>query len=116
VVLLTQAESGDVASQYIARPETDGTYIFTFVGMPPGKYYLIGGTDNDGDFQLGDADGELFGVYPLTTQPQQLDLQAGSALQNLVLQVETVTGNPARTDRPPSDQTGQYRPGAFAHR
>jgi serine protease len=115
VVLLSDVETGEVASQFIATADSKGTFPFSFVGVPAGKYYLIAGTDNDGDFVLGDADGELFGVYPLTTQPQQLDVQDGTQFKDLVLQVETVTGSPLKSDQK-GNPTGRYRAGSFGQR
>ncbi|MFO0980613.1 MAG: S8 family serine peptidase [Planctomycetota bacterium] len=110
IVLMTDADSGAVASQFIAAAEDPaGTYAFTFKGLPAGKYYLVAGTDNNGDFEIGNENGELFGVYPLTTQPQQLELKGGTKIENLVLPVEEVTGNPTVNGDAPAPHRGAYR-------
>lgn len=80
------AGGGDVGTLYvllvdpdtletIAQTETtaDRQYQFSFDGVPQGEYLLTAGTDMNDDLYI-DDEGEAFGEYPVSSQPQLLNI------------------------------------------
>ncbi|MFO0984336.1 MAG: S8 family serine peptidase [Planctomycetota bacterium] len=70
VVRMADSQTGAIVAQDIARAE-DG-YAFHFQGLERGSYRLSAGTDLDGDQQIGDDAGELFGAYPDASAPEPI--------------------------------------------
>lgn len=64
-------------------------YAFSFSDLPDGSYYLVAGTDLDGNNYIDDS-GELFGIYPdsnnysVITVPHQLGDGLNFSLYNLI--------------------------------
>jgi len=92
-----QASGGDVGTLYVllvdpksfmsvVQEETtvsDG-YAFNFTNVPAGSYLLYAGTDMD-DNRYVDDEGEAFGGYPVTSDPETLE--ASSDLSGLSFRV-----------------------------
>lgn len=72
-VLLVDPDAGDTRYQTTTRA-TDG-YDYQFSDVAPGQYFLVAGTDLDDNGVL-DDDGEAFGAYPLSVEPQAVDLES----------------------------------------
>jgi serine protease len=50
-------------------------YAFSFADTPAGQYVLLAGSDYD-DNGIIDDDGEMFGGYPLSADPQRVDVSS----------------------------------------
>jgi serine protease len=72
-VLLINADTDEVVDQYdIALPSR--TYSFT--GIPPGRYYVVAGTDLDNDDYIDDPN-EYFGIYHNAVDSPVFTVEAG---------------------------------------
>lgn len=89
VVRMADSQTGAIVAQDIARAE-DG-YAFHFQGLERGSYRLCAGTDLDGDQQIGDDAGELFGAYPDASAPEPIVITEGAQLSGLSFALGVVT-------------------------
>jgi len=104
-VLLTLTESvktqGDVGAVYVllidaatyatkAEYVTSGSaqYAYSFSGVSKGSYYLVAGTDIDGDYYIDNA-GEAVGIYPTFSQPRMLTVDRNLAALDLTVSYQT---------------------------
>jgi serine protease len=70
-VLLVDPNTLDTIAQ--ATTDASANYQFTFEDVPQGEYRLYAGTDMNDDFFIDDQ-GEAFGGYPVSSQPQVVSL------------------------------------------
>ena len=86
---------------------------FTLEGLAAGSYYLVAGTDLDGDGLIGAA-GDLFGAYPDPDAPEAIDLSDGGARTGLA--VVLVEVDDTAEDEPDDPDEGLRRPARAWHR
>ncbi len=67
-----------VAGEASATPESGYAYS---IDAPPGKYYVVGLIDENGNNMFEDA--EPFGFYPTNDSPKQVEVIAGQALTQI---------------------------------
>ncbi|MEW6744088.1 MAG: S8 family serine peptidase [Planctomycetota bacterium] len=103
VVLIMDTTSGKVISQYIAGP--DNGFAYRFKGLLPGSYYVLAGTDENGDLTLGD-EGELFGIYPQLASPVVVEIEAGSRLEEIDIALQELS---FQAELPAGGGVGGYR-------
>jgi len=88
-VLLLDSETFDTLGQAIVNPTTGLDY--TLPDLPAGSYYLVCGSDDDGDGSIFGA-GDLYaGVYPSMSEPVVLELGAHETLSAIDFPVTSVS-------------------------
>jgi serine protease len=101
-VLLVDPADGQTI-EYVEATRAD-EYAFSFADVAAGNYYIVAGTDLDLDNFI-DNDGEAFGAYPLSTDPQ---LIAASDRDNVDFSIQFGLSVQAASTGAPSPRRG-YR-------
>ncbi len=84
IILLVDASSGE--AKYYTKTDLTANYMFQFAGIPAGRYYLIGGVDDnlDGKICVESEDEPCFG-YPTLADPDEIEVTATTQKNDLVL-------------------------------
>jgi len=84
VLLLIDADTGD--AKYYTKTDLTADYRFQFAGFAPGKYYLLGGADDNGDGKICVAgEKEPCFSYPNLADPQPFDIKADTKNNTVVI-------------------------------
>lgn len=112
--------NGDVGHTYVllvdpltgttvAQTDTVATgYPYDFGTVPGGSYFLMAGTDRNGDQFIGDP-GEAFGVYPTVESPATIDVPFGGQVNLSVNVVEQVVLSAGTADELSARAKRRYR-------
>lgn len=98
-ILLEDAVSGEIAGQFAASA-SQGTYRFSFAGVPAGKYQVYAGSDSDNDLLICDP-GEACGAWLTLDQPASVSLDRDTVaidfpIEYLVLLPSSINGKSSR--------------------
>lgn len=85
-VLLVDAETYVTKAEYAAS--SGNGYAFSLSGVAAGSYYLVAGTDIDGDYYTNNT-GEAYGIYPTFSQPQPIAVSDNVQNLNLTVSYQT---------------------------
>jgi serine protease len=100
-VLLVNTDTLETVAQAEATPASGFGYRLPTVTA--GTYFLVAGTDRDGDDIVGE-DEDLFGIWPTMDTPQPLTVSAGQSLSNIDFPVGPVTSGFSTTGSRPRFQ------------
>jgi len=120
VLEVSTGAGGDVGHSYVllvdpltgttvAQTDTVATgYPYDFGIVPGGSYFLMAGTDRNGDQFIGDP-GEAFGVYPTVENPATIDVPFGGQVNLSVTVVEQVVISAGSADGLSAGAKRRYR-------
>lgn len=88
-ILLLDHETFDTLAQAVVNPTTGLDY--TLPDLPAGNYFLVCGSDDDGDGSIFGAGDDYAGIYPSMSDPVVLELGAHETLSSIDFPVTSVS-------------------------
>ncbi|MEO0662474.1 MAG: S8 family serine peptidase, partial [Planctomycetota bacterium] len=96
-VLAVDADTFDTRAQDVVQ--TSGSLAYGLGSLPPGRYVVVAGTDEDNDGLICDEGEPLCGLYPSINLATAIDLSDGQRVTGLDFPVQDTTGPaPASSD------------------
>lgn len=80
-VLAAEWDGSELRTVAATKADSNADYSF-LLRVPVGTYYLIAGTDENGNMLIGE-EGEQWGIYPIPSDPVQVQVIADQLLGNL---------------------------------